>query len=84
MKYEALPVIVDAFVIVETNMAKYLMGADLVLDNGETVYADRNMCARMVPKPGDYYVTQSDGYVYLNPKEVFERKYKKTETEEQK
>jgi hypothetical protein len=29
----------------------------------------------MQPKSGDYLVRQEDGYEYLNPKEVFERKY---------
>lgn len=29
-------------------------------------------------KIGDYVVIQSDGYVYLNPKDVFERKYRST------
>ena len=28
-----------------------------------------------MPVAGDYVVTQEDGYQYLNPKEVFERKY---------
>lgn len=30
---------------------------------------------RYEPVPGDYVVTQEDGYVYVNPKDVFERKY---------
>ena len=33
------------------------------------------MIARYVPKTGDYLVTQEDGYIYVNPREVFERKY---------
>lgn len=33
------------------------------------------MTSRISPKIGDYVVIQADGYVYLNPKEVFERKY---------
>lgn len=37
---------------------------------------DSVMLSRMKPYPGDYVVTQSDGYVYLNPKDVFERKYR--------
>src|ERR1700691_2146243 len=34
------------------------------------------MTARYAPKVGDYWVVQSDGYAYLNPAEVFERKYR--------
>lgn len=33
------------------------------------------MLARYLPVPGDYLVTQDDGYQYINPREVFERKY---------
>lgn len=33
------------------------------------------MVARYFPSAGDYIVTQEDGYVYVNPREVFERKY---------
>jgi hypothetical protein len=33
------------------------------------------MTARYMPVVGDYWVIQSDGYIYLNPKDVFERKY---------
>lgn len=43
---------------------------------GADFEATPEMCSRMLPKEGDYIVTQSDGYVYLNPKEVFERKYR--------
>lgn len=32
--------------------------------------------ARMEPQVGDYYVITDDGYEYLNPKAVFEAKYK--------
>ena len=34
------------------------------------------MTARYTPVPGDYLVSQEDGYVYFNPKDVFERKYR--------
>ncbi|HKM79570.1 MAG TPA: hypothetical protein VJY15_01215 [Candidatus Acidoferrum sp.] len=37
--------------------------------------ATYEMCSRIRPQPGDYWVTQEDGYEYLNPKDVFERKY---------
>ena len=39
------------------------------------VIATAAMTSRYRPKPGDYYVIQADGYPYLNPKDVFERKY---------
>lgn len=37
--------------------------------------ATEEMRARIEPQPGDYMVVQADGYAYLNPKDVFERKY---------
>lgn len=48
------------------------------LDPGELItdyLASPEMTARYWPKAGDYLVRQADGYEYLNPKEVFERKY---------
>lgn len=47
----------------------------LRLSDGRNFMADNSMCARYEPKIGDYLVTQEDGYEYLNPKDVFERKY---------
>jgi hypothetical protein len=87
MKYSANPVIVDAFKIVSVGPVlavttvfrdghvEYEGSQHLALENGENVIASAEMRARMSPAPGDYYVVQSDGYPYLNPKEVFERKY---------
>lgn len=37
---------------------------------------DATMLARYRPVDGDYLVEQEDGYTYLNPKDVFERKYR--------
>jgi hypothetical protein len=75
VKYVANPIEVDAFTITEIGTT----GADgdrrLQLDNGEWVTATAEMTARMNPQRGDYWVIQLDGYIYLNPKEVFERKY---------
>jgi hypothetical protein len=51
------------------------------LQSGEDVRADKGMISRLIPQEGDYWVVQEDGYTYLNPKSVFERKYH-TETEE--
>ena len=79
MKYRANPVIVEANRIVQVGDLDCSLphegGCNLLLDNGQTVYATPSMLARMVPGIGDYWVIQEDGYVYLNPREVFERKY---------
>lgn len=80
MKYQANPVIVDAHKIVSINKPHAHGGiawwsVDLALENGENVTADYKMLARYTPVVGDYWVIQSDGYTYLNPKDVFERKY---------
>lgn len=76
-KYVANPVKVEAFKIVKVHPLAD-QGGDfrvLELDNGQLVQADKGMLARMIPERGDYWVIQADGYVYLNPKDVFERKY---------
>jgi hypothetical protein len=48
----------------------------LTLEDGTEFRPDAGMLARMTPRVGDYLVTQQDGYIYLNPKDVFERKYR--------
>lgn len=48
--------------------------------DGQNRLATSEMQARYIPKAGDYWVIQSDGYEYLNPKEVFERKYRSVNT----
>lgn len=79
-KYSANPVIVDAYVIVSVAKKKNKDGSlNVAIDNGENTVATAEMMARMQPVAGDYWVVQSDGYTYLNPKEVFERKYSKLE-----
>ncbi len=76
MKYIANPVEVDAFRITHVWPAPNSeSNRRLDLEDGSTGYATPEMCPRMTPKPGDYWVRQADGYVYLSPKEVFERKY---------
>jgi hypothetical protein len=75
MKYIANPVEVDAEIIIEVGAVESDRSIKLKLQNGKTVIADSGKIARYIPKEGDYWVTQSDGYIYLNPKEVFERKY---------
>jgi hypothetical protein len=74
-KYQANPVIVDAEEIVSVGDVLGDGSVHLALRNGANFTADAGMIARMKPVAGDYWVKQSDGYVYLNPKEVFERKY---------
>lgn len=77
MEYVANPVEVDAERIVEiVSPATSDHPMILKLDNGKLWSPNAGMLARMVPVVGDYVVTQSDGYVYLNPKEIFERKYR--------
>lgn len=79
MKYQANPVIVDAFRIAEiAEKNPATNGIPLILEGHDAVEASPTMCCRLPdekPKVGDYWVVQSDGYVYLNPKDVFERKY---------
>lgn len=79
MKYRANPVIVDAFKIIAIGTRAAEGETRLQLEGNpsypEFVTATAAMCSRMTPSVGDYWVIQSDGYVYLNPKDVFERKY---------
>lgn len=75
MKYQANPVIVEAHTIVSVGDRNTLGDTPLALSNGENVTATGDMTARYQPQAGDYWVIQEDSYVYLNPKEVFERKY---------
>lgn len=83
MKYQANPVIVDAFKIVSVagDGDDYVV---LHLSNNEDVTPTPEMLSRISPVEGDYWVIQSDGYIYLNPKDVFERKYSPVETLDQK
>lgn len=73
-EYVAKPVLVQAGVITEVHShdANHMK---VVLDNGDEKLVNLGMTSRMQPVIGDYYVIQEDGYVYLNPKAVFERKY---------
>jgi hypothetical protein len=70
----ANPVAVTAQVI--TGIQSIVEGAMLALEGTTTEhFVDHAMLARYTPTPGDYLVTQDDGYTYVNPKAVFERKY---------
>ena len=76
MKYVANPIEVEAHRIIGVaKKANADCSVNVALENGENQLATSGMLARYTPVPGDYWVIQSDGYVYLNPKEVFERKY---------
>lgn len=85
MKYVANPVEVDAFRIVAIEAVADCLGKErfggfttglvLELETGLRMRATPEMTARMTPVVGDYWVIQSDGYAYINPKDVFERKY---------
>jgi len=83
MKYQANPVVVEARRIetVLPAMPSGHMGLVLEAIEGDTddnenfCLATPGMTSRMTPVAGDYVVTQEDGYIYLNPKDVFERKY---------
>lgn len=75
MKYVANPVIVTARVIKTVGDMDPSSNRMLSLEDDQVVTVSNAMLSRMVPDPGDYYVEQEDGYVYLNPKAVFERKY---------
>lgn len=78
MKYIANPVEVNAFKIVKVGPIADQGGnfRILELEDGKLVQADPAMMSRYTPTEGDYWVVQADGYIYLNPKEVFERKYR--------
>ena len=75
MRYKANPVIVDAFKIVSVGSVDPLCGVNVATDDGLSRYATAAMLSRYVPTADDYWVIQEDGYEYLNPKAVFERKY---------
>jgi len=75
MLYRAKPVLVFAHKIVKVEDKDSAGSRHLDLEDGHSAIATAAMTARYEPVPGDYFVIQADGYAYLNPKEVFERKY---------
>jgi len=76
MKYIGNPVEVNGEIIIDVGPILSDGSVDVTLQGGAKFHADSGMIARYIPKEGDYVVTQADGYMYLNPKEVFERKYR--------
>jgi len=76
-RYIANPVEVVADKIIEVKHPVGSLITVVVLDNGYDRGLTAGMVARFMPVPGDYLVTEEDGYLYVNPKDVFERKYSK-------
>ena len=75
MKYQANPVVVDAEIIVSVGPILPNGSMHVATSDGENRVAPKEMISRFIPGEGDYWVRQEDGYEYLNPKDVFERKY---------
>lgn len=75
MKYVANPVEVNAEIIIGVGPVRSDGRLTVTLQGGNTFDCDKGMIARYIPQEGDYLVRQADDYVYLNPKDVFERKY---------
>lgn len=74
-KYTANPVTVDAFIIVSVGPVQGDGSMHVATQDGTNRTATKDMISRFIPGEGDYWVVQSDGYEYVNPKDVFERKY---------
>lgn len=71
----ANPVLVHAAIILAI-ANEGISSTKLELDDGTEFVAPAELTARHIPQAGDYLVTQDDGYRYINPKDVFERKYR--------
>jgi hypothetical protein len=84
----ANPVRVEAAVIVDVDITGPIpdCGVDIIVSLADgtqkDVHLSDEMVSRFIPGPGDYLVTQEDGYQYINPKAVFERKYRAIEPNE--
>src|SRR6185437_5845262 len=73
--HKANPVRVNARAVVELTADTHCGGFMAKLCDGSRFHITAAMSVRHTPIVGDYIVTQEDGYVYVNPKDVFERKY---------
>jgi 3-dehydroquinate synthase class II len=73
--HAANPVRVNARKISELTSFEDGSGFLAEFDEGDNVHITNLMTARYEPVVGDYVVVQDDGYIYVNPKDVFERKY---------
>ena len=51
-------------------------GLELFCDDGNTRTASPKMLPRaLVPRPGDFWVVQSNGFEYVAPQEIFGKTY---------
>lgn len=71
----ANPVHVKASRICNVGEANETGALSVVTEDGAWHTLDAGMISRYTPTIDDYIVIQEDGYKYVNPKEVFERKY---------
>lgn len=55
---------------------------DVCFEDDSSMVLTDEMIARYIPVIGDYVVTEEDGYQYVNPRDVFERKYRMIEPNE--
>jgi len=72
----ANPVRVQALVITDATSVNDDAYTQIVLGDGTVRIIGPEMTSRHKPSVGDYLVMQEDGYIYVNPKDVFERKYR--------
>jgi hypothetical protein len=77
-KYIANPAVVDAWKVTRVGEKDSSRGRRLEFLGRGPFYAHGAMLARINVQPGDYLVRTEDGYLYLNPGDVFEKKYRLT------
>lgn len=88
--YIANPVKVTGLKITDVQPLTGLEGSDvelipnglvftISLENGTEALVTSSMAGNQPPVVGDYFTVQTDGYAYVNPKDVFERKYRLAE-----
>jgi hypothetical protein len=83
-EFVANPVHVHAYMIqsVSGDEKQPKKGAVIILHNPiptrapVVIHLTPAMISRHFPRVGDYYVIQADDYRYINPVDVFERKYR--------
>lgn len=78
--YIANPVAVHAAVILAVQENAH--GALLTLHDGREYQASAEMLARYTPMQGDYLMTEEDSFEHVNPKDLFERKYRPMQARE--
>ena len=71
----AKPVRVNASRICNAGESNADGSMSVVTEDGTWHTLDAAMISRYTPVIDDYIVIQEDGYKYVNPKDVFERKY---------